>query len=251
VVVALLVAMVAAALVIGHTTYARVPAVLHRSQGHALSALRRARLRATTRRHYDAAAPAGTVIAESPRGRTRVARGTTVHLTVSRGPAPVQVLDVVHQDVADAQNSLHRLGFRTRIRDVPSPGTSPGTVVGQTPAAGQRPRGSMVTLTVAEVPQWRPVTTFTGPTSGLVHIRGEHWRVVYRMAFQGTCTFILFCSGPTARVTDATGRYVAGFGLQNGVNQVQTFSTGPGEYAIAVTPGSDQAGWSAQVQDDY
>jgi hypothetical protein len=71
------------------------------------------------------------------------------------------------------------------------------------------------------------------------------------MAFQGTCTFILFCSGPTARVTDATGRYVAGFGLQNGVNQVQTFSTGPGEYAIAVTPGSDQAGWSAQVQDDY
>jgi serine/threonine-protein kinase len=250
VVVVLLVAMVAGALVIGHTTYSRVPAVLHRSQGHALSALRRAHLRATTHRRYDAA-PAGTVIGESPRGRTRVARGTTVHLTVSRGPAPVPVLDVMHEDVADAQSSLHRLHFRTSVHEVPAVGTSPGTVVGQTPAGGQRPRGSMVTLRVAEVPQWRTVTTFSGRSSGLVHIQGERWRIVYRMAFQGTCTWILFCSGPSARVTDAAGDYVAGFGLQNGSGQVQTFSRGPGAYAIQVTPGGDQASWSAQVQDYY
>src|SRR6202012_2018549 len=137
------------------------------------------------------------------------------------------------------------------LRAVPSPGTSPGTVVGQTPAGGYRPKGATVTLNVAEVPSWHTVTTFDGPSSGLVHIQGEHWRVVYKMGFEGTCTWILFCSGPTARVTDASGRYVAGFGLQNGSNQVQTFSAGPGGYTVAVTPGGDHAAWSVQVQDPY
>ena len=249
-VVTLLVAMVAAALVIGHTAYTRVPSVLHRSRGQALSALRRAHLRASTGRRYNTAA-AGTVISETPGGRTRVARGTVVHLTVSRGPAPVQVISVVHDTVADAQRALGHLGLRTTVHNVPAPGTSPGTVVSQTPAGGQRPRGSTVTLNVAEVPSWHTVTTFDGRSSGLVHIQGERWRVVYKMGFEGTCTWILFCSGPSARVTDSSGRYVAGFGLQNGSNQNQTFSTGPGEYAIAVTPGADQAAWSVQVQDLY
>jgi hypothetical protein len=155
--------------------------------------------------------------------------------------------------VSDAERSLHRLGLRTTVRDVPAPGTRPGTVVGQTPAGGAtKPRGSTVTLSVAEVPQWRTVATFDGRSSGAVHIIGRQWRIVYRMAFNGTCTWVLFCSGPTAQVVDAgTGRYVAGFGLQDGTGQVQSFATGAGSYAIQVTPGGDDAAWSMQVQDDY
>jgi hypothetical protein len=109
-----------------------------------------------------------------------------------------------------------------------------------------------VRLSVAEAPQWRNVTSFDGRDSGPIQIRGKHWRIIYRMGFQGTCTWILFCSGPTARVVDAgTGQYVAGFGLQNGSNQAQTFNTGPGTYQLQVTPGGDHAGWSVQVQDYY
>ncbi|MGH2892332.1 MAG: protein kinase domain-containing protein, partial [Solirubrobacteraceae bacterium] len=250
-VIALLVAMVVAALVIGHTTYTRVPSVLHRSQDRALSALRRAHLRTTTHKRH-ASAAAGTVIDEAPRGGTRVARGTTVHLTISSGPAPVQVLNVVHDSVADAQRSLHGLKLHTAVHLVPAPGTAPGTVVGQRPAGGERPRGFTVTLNVAEVPRWHTVTTFDGRDSGAFHIIGRHWRIVYTMAFHGTCTWILFCSGPTARVVDAaTGRYVAGFGLQDGTGQVQSFASGAGSYDIRVTPGSDDAGWSVQIQDDY
>ncbi|HEX3978593.1 MAG TPA: protein kinase [Solirubrobacteraceae bacterium] len=250
-VIGLLVAMVAAALVIGHTTYTRVPSVLHRSRERALSTLRRAHLRPTTHRRY-ASAAAGTVIGELPRGRTRVARGTTVALTISRGPAPVQVLNVVHSSVADAERALHGLGLHTAARDVPAPGSAPGTVVGQTPAGGQRPRGSTVTLRVAEVPRWHTVTTFTGRDSGAFRIIGRHWRLVYTMGFHGTCTWILFCSGPTARVVNAgSGGYVAGFGLQNGTGQIQGFDSGAGSYAVRVTPGSDEAGWSVQVQDEY
>jgi hypothetical protein len=113
-----------------------------------------------------------------------------------------------------------------------------------------RPRGSKVTLNVAEVPQWRTVTTFDGRSSGPVKIIGRHWRIVYRMAFHGTCTWVLFCSGPTARVLDAAAaRYVAGFGLQDGTGQIQSFDSGAGMYEIQVTPGGDDAGWSLQVQD--
>ena len=251
VVIALLGAMVAAALVIGHTNYTRVPALMHKSQGRAAAAARRAHVKLTFG-HRHSPAPAHTVIAETPRAGRRVASGTGVHVTISTGPAPVSVLSVGHETVGDAEQSLHSAGLRTVVNEVPAPGTTPGIVVAQAPAGGtSRPRGSTVTLSVAEVPQWRTVTTFDGRSSGLIHIRGERWRVDYRMAFQGTCTFILFCSGPSARVTDAAGSYLAGFGLQNGSNQVQTFSSGPGQYEIQVTPGDDDAGWSVQVQDLY
>ena len=247
----LLVAMVAVALVIGHTTYTRVPSVLHRSQDRARAVLRRAHLRVSANRRYNDAA-AGTVVSESPGGHTRVARGTLVHLTVSRGPAPVRVVNVVGRNVSDAQSSLHRLKFRTTVHTVAAPNSSPGTVVGQTPSTGRQPKGSMVTLNVAEVPQWHTVATFDGSSSGPVKIVGHHWRIVYRMAFRGTCTWILFCSGPSARVTDAaSSRYVAGFGLQDGTGQVQNVSSGAGTYEIQVTPGADDAGWSMQVQDLY
>jgi eukaryotic-like serine/threonine-protein kinase len=250
-VIALLVAMVAAALVIGHTTYTRVPSVLHRSQATAKAALRRAHLRVTTGRGH-ATAPAGTVIGETPAAHTRVSRGSTVHLTISRGPAPVPVLDVVDANVGDAERLLHRGKLQTVVHYVPHPGTSPGTVVGQAPKGGLRPPGSTVTLNVAEVPQWRAVRTFTGRSSGPIKIIGSHWRIIYRMGFRGTCTWVLFCSGPTARVTDAaTQRYVAGFGLQDGTGQIQSFDTGAGTYEIQVTPGGDDAGWSLQVQDLY
>jgi hypothetical protein len=76
--------------------------------------------------------------------------------------------------------------------------------------------------------------------------------VFYRMAFDGTCTWVLFCSGPSARVTNAaTGGYVAGFGLANGTGEVQPVNAGAGSYDIRVTPGGDNAAWSMHVQDLY
>ena len=252
VVVTLLGAMVVAALVIGHTTYTHVPALMHKTESRARAVAHHAHVRLTfSRRH--SMARARTVIGETPRAGQRVAAGSAVRLTLSSGPAPVPVLSVRNETMSDAEQSLHSAGLHTIVRRVAAPGTTPGTVVGQEPAGGTtRPRGSTVTLSVAEVPQWRTVTTFTGPSSGAVHIIGTHWRIVYRMAFQGTCTWILFCSGPTARVVNAaTGGYVAGFGLQNGTGQAQTLATGAGTYEVRVTPGGDQAGWSAQVQDYY
>jgi PASTA domain-containing protein len=235
---------------IGRTAHTHVPGLVRHSQSRARVIARHAHVRLRTGyRHANAAA--GTVIAQHPAAGTEVVQGATVRLTISRGPAPVTVLSVKGQAVADGEQSLHRLGLRTARHYVPAPGTTPGIVVAQDPAVGTRPKGSLVALYVAEVPRWRAVTTFTGTSSGPFTIRGQHWRIVYRMAFRGTCTWVLFCSGPSARVTDAAGRYVAGFGLSDGDGQVQTFSTRPGTYEVRVTPGGDDAGWSLQIQDDY
>jgi hypothetical protein len=242
--------MVTGAVLIGRTSHTHVPAFTHLSRGRALAAARRAHVKVAVSAAY-ATAAAGTVVAQRPSAGTEVPSGTRVRLTVSKGPAPVHVLSVRRMTVGDAEQALHRLGLRTAVREVPAPGTKPGTVVGQDPAGGTKPRGSVVTLSVAEVPRWRTVTTFTGPGSGPFQIRGGHWRIVYRMAFQGACTWVVFCSGPGARVTTAAGHYVAGFGLNDGDGQVQSFATGPGTYNVQVIPGSDSAAWSLEVQDDY
>jgi hypothetical protein len=71
------------------------------------------------------------------------------------------------------------------------------------------------------------------------------------MAYHGTCTWIVFCSGPHARISTANGSSIAGFDLNDGGTQIQTFSTRPGTYQVKVTPGGDEARWSMQVQDDY
>jgi hypothetical protein len=108
---------------------------------------------------------------------------------------------------------------------------------------------------VAEVPQWRTLTTFTGTDAGAsvpFQIRGHRWRAVYSMSYVGTCTFILFCEGPTANVLDmATGRTIDQFGLGAGSDQNQVVGAGPGVYRIRVTPGMDSAQWSINVQDYY
>ncbi len=252
-VVALLVAMAAAAVILGSVNYTRVPRLTGRSHSSAMAAARRAHVRLAFSRRYDRRAAAGVLFTQHPGAGTRVTRGTRVQVVLSRGPAPVKVPAVGRERAADAEQWLRSLQLRPVTREVPAPGRTPGTVVGQTPPAGETAAvGSIVTLSLAETPQWRPATTFQGFDSGPFQIIGERWRIVYRMAFEGTCTWILFCSGPSAHVRNAaTGATVTSFGMTDGGQRSRTVTTGPGRYEIEITPGGDHAGWSMQVQDDY
>jgi hypothetical protein len=72
------------------------------------------------------------------------------------------------------------------------------------------------------------------------------------MGYQGTCTFIFVCSGPSAHVANLTkGTDAGSFDLNEGSGQIWMFPTGPGVYQVKISPGSDTATWSAQVQDYY
>jgi serine/threonine-protein kinase len=65
---------------------------------------------------YDAS-QAGTVIASNPVPGASVPKGTSVQLTVSLGPPPVQVPNVVGMDATTAQSLLEQAGFQVEIQN--------------------------------------------------------------------------------------------------------------------------------------
>ena len=155
----------------------------------------------------------------------------------------------------DAQQTLQKAGLKVRTDVVVAPGVPAGTVTSQNPAPGtRRPRGSRVTLDIAEVPHWQPVTSIAGGVRARTvgfSVRGPRWRLVYTMAFEGTCTWVIFCSGPSATVTNAQTGARTGFGLSDGGRQTRVFGTGRGDYRLTVSPGSDSARWSLWIEDYY
>jgi beta-lactam-binding protein with PASTA domain len=98
-------------------------------------------------------APAGTVVAQDPPARTRIAEGERVRLNVSTGPgevAPLPVPDLTGSRAAEARRLAWERGFTTRTvgRGAPSP-EQVGEVLLQEPEAGARvPALSQITLYV-------------------------------------------------------------------------------------------------------
>jgi serine/threonine-protein kinase len=92
----------------------------------------------------------GTVVDQDPSGGSSSSRGTTVTVSVSRGPSTTAVPDVTSQDVAVAQTILDDAGFRTRVEfeDTDDP-TLDGIVTSQDPAGEtQAAPNSIVTIFV-------------------------------------------------------------------------------------------------------
>lgn len=175
-------------------------------------------------------------------------------IVLSAGLPPVRVPQLAGQTTAGARALLARAGLRSAIHLIIAPGVPAGTVTSQLPAPSVRvPRGAAVALDLAETPHWQPVTTLSGgdrTVTAAVSLRGSQWRIVYTMAYRGTCTLIVFCSGPTATVTGSGGASRS-FGLPDGGRQTQTFAAGPGRFTLSVAPGSDSARWTAWAEDWY
>jgi serine/threonine-protein kinase len=110
-------------------------------------------------------APAGVVVAQTPPAGTPLKHGSTVSLTVSKGPQPIPVPKVVGLKQSDAVAALQAAGFRPVIddatvfdRNVPA-----GSVSVQSPAAGQNAtKGSTITLTLSKGPRMVRVPNFVG-----------------------------------------------------------------------------------------
>lgn len=112
---------------------------------------------AVTSKINDENAPAGTVlkwaVAEQPSASVgdQVVKGTTITLTVSDGPAPRVVPDLVGLDPAAAEEKLADLGLAaTKLADDVGAADA-GKVGGQIPAAGETvPRGGSVSYWVSK-----------------------------------------------------------------------------------------------------
>jgi hypothetical protein len=243
------------AFLLAHRTTVPVPELRGLPAAGVSARARHTHVRAGFSRRY-ADAPVGIAIAQTPKAGTRVEEGSRVAVVLSAGPPPVRVPQLVGQAATAAEQALTGDGLRYAVATVPAAGASAGAVLRQAPAAAASvPRGSTVTLSVAEAPRWRTLTTFAGVDDGEsvpVQILGKRWRVSYSMSYEGTCLLVITCFGPSARALHAASGSTSGsFDLGEGSGQTHTFTSGPGVYRVQVSGGQDSARWSMTIQDYY
>lgn len=125
-----------------------VPNLVGRPAPAALQALRARGLTGRTRGVFSTK-PRNQVVSQTPGAASRLAKGATVTLDVSKGPKAVPIPDVIGQDEAAAVGTVKAQGFVPDVAKVPS-NQSVGQVVAQHPVPGTRAApGSGVRLNVS------------------------------------------------------------------------------------------------------
>lgn len=124
-----------------------VPSVVGRDRNDAVKAIEDAGLSAEVAAEgvFDRKIPKGAVASQSPANGT-LARGSTVTLTISKGPRMVEVPSYIGKQASDARKALEALGFEVRVNNIL--GGFFGTVRDQDPVGTEVPEGSVITLTV-------------------------------------------------------------------------------------------------------
>jgi eukaryotic-like serine/threonine-protein kinase len=128
----------------------RVPSVIGLQFDQASAALQGQGF-AVARRDVDSERPKGEVVDQSP--SDQAPKGSTITLSVSKGPPMTTVPDVTAQDEDSATSTLEQSGFTVQVQrqDVQDPGLE-GIVLSQSPTGGTRAKeGSTVTITVGRL----------------------------------------------------------------------------------------------------
>jgi eukaryotic-like serine/threonine-protein kinase len=128
----------------------RVPSVIGLQFDQASAALQGQGF-AVARRDVDSERPKGEVVDQSP--SDQAPKGSTITLSVSKGPPMSTVPDVTAQDEDSASSTLEQSGFVVQVQrqDVQDPGLE-GIVLSQSPTGGSRAKqGSTVTITVGRL----------------------------------------------------------------------------------------------------
>ncbi len=142
-----------------------VPSVIGQSYDSAAAQLQSAGF-TVGRVDVDSDQPAGQVVDQSPPGNSTASKGSSVTLSVSKGPTTVTVPDVSLQTVADARATLRAAGFKVAVvRQDTDDESLDGLVMSQDPGGNtQADPKSVVTLTVGQFVPPPDVTTGTTPT---------------------------------------------------------------------------------------
>ncbi len=149
----------------------QVPSVIGQPVESAISALQGAGFAVGPPVQQDSTEPKGTVIGESPSGNTLQPKGSTITLSVSKGPTTATVPDVTTFDQDTAKQTLKNSGFKVTVSKVDTTDQSQdGVVLSQTPQGNtQASPGATVTINVgkynAPPPQTQPTQTTTTATT--------------------------------------------------------------------------------------
>ena len=91
----------------------------------------------------------GTVCKTDPAAEQTAPRDSTITLTMSDGPAPIDVPDVTTQDFDAAKTTLENAGFKVKKNDISSSTEEEGTVTKQDPAGNTKAqKNTTITLSV-------------------------------------------------------------------------------------------------------
>jgi eukaryotic-like serine/threonine-protein kinase len=133
---------------------ATIPFVRGSPRAQAERRLKAAGFRVDVRREFNEDVAQNRVIETSPSERSRLERGRTVTLVISRGPRMVEVPDVVGEDRDDAERLLEARGLQVAFAEREDEQREPGTVLQMSPTGGtEAEKGATITLTVAKEPK--------------------------------------------------------------------------------------------------
>ncbi|WP_163506734.1 Stk1 family PASTA domain-containing Ser/Thr kinase [Fodinicola acaciae] len=123
----------------------QLPNLVGQGQSRASDTLSGLGLKVSVKREFSDTVPAGTVLAQDP-GPSTVGKGSTVTLTVSKGPNVVTVPDLRGQTADAASAKLRGLGLNPQVQTLPG---GQGQVFNQNPPPNSKVAlGSTVTLYV-------------------------------------------------------------------------------------------------------
>jgi serine/threonine-protein kinase len=126
-----------------------VPNVVGQDQATAANTLGQAGFSTKVVSQASDTVPSGKVIKTDPGAGTELAKGSTVNVTVSSGPAKVNVPNVVGSTQAAATATLTAAGFTVTVNTQATTPANAGNVLSQSPGAGTAAdKGSAVTITV-------------------------------------------------------------------------------------------------------
>ncbi len=118
---------------------------------------------AVARDDVDSDEPKGTVVGQNPAGNTTAAKGSTITLSVSKGPTTVEVPEVTGLDLATARSTLRAVGFKVTVTFIDTDDQAlEGLVAAQDPIGGtQAEPASTVALEVWRFVEPPPATDTT------------------------------------------------------------------------------------------
>ncbi len=109
----------------------------------------------------DSEQPVGEVVAQSPPGNSTAAKGSSVTLSVSKGPTTIGVPDVTLQLIADARTTLRAAGFKISVisQETDDPTLDDVVLAQDPPGNSQADPGTTVTVTVGSYVEPPPTDT--------------------------------------------------------------------------------------------
>jgi beta-lactam-binding protein with PASTA domain len=130
-----------------------VPDVLGELLDEAREILKKEGLNSTIGRRLESDKPISTVLFQEPRARTRVSKGTTIRLDVSKGEdaTKITVPNIVGQLYKQVDKALEKLGLKLVVAGTEISRNKSGTVLSQNPKSGTKVRkGTAINVVIAK-----------------------------------------------------------------------------------------------------